>query len=297
MRACLAALAGAEADPNATLAAIGPARTRSRPGLDGDGRPCRSPRPGSGRPRPSPPGTLRDLGGRCTWDAPEFLAPGRTPGRPARVRGTAWPEQGRRVVLPGDRRPASSRATSCPTELVPRALVLLEDDIRPDAQEILDYFSEQGVDAEGHLGGPPGHRGRRRPAGRGARRRGGGRRPRAARRHRAAGRGPRATPCSGRVTPPPEAGHGRGAAGPRPRGGHDRRRRERRAGPQGRGHGHRHGRRVRRQPGRGAAGAAGRPVLRAAGVPSPRAAGSSTAWSGPPTCSSTAPSTRCSCRW
>ena len=47
---------------------------------------------------------------------------------------------------------------------------------------------------------------------------------------------------------PPEAGHGPGAAASRPRGGHDRRRRQRRARPEGRRHGRRHGLGQRRDP-------------------------------------------------
>ena len=140
-----------------------------------------------------------------------------------------------------------------PADLSPVALVMFAEKVRPDAAETLAYFDEQGVDAAGDLRRQPAHRGR----GRGARRArrtpsGGYRRPGAPRRPR------RAWPrCSSALGVRPghtaaEAGDGRRAAVEGPRRRHDRRRRERRAGAEGRRHrrGHGLGRARRRVPSR-----------------------------------------------
>ena len=113
-----------------------------------------------------------------------------------------------------------------------------------------------GRHAQGHLGRQPPHRRRRGRTGRPRRRRplprcppAPGRRPR-----RAGRRGGRRHGVRAGVTPP-EAGDGARPPVARPHGGDDRRRRERRARPEGLGLRHRHGVGQRGQPGGGPAGA------------------------------------------
>lgn len=129
----LAALAASDPDPNATLLAIG----RSHPDAPGwrlaDTVPFSSARKWSA--------AAFDGHGAVYLGAPEILAPGEEEVA-ARVEHHA--AMGRRVVLlataealAGDR---------LPPDVVARALVLLEDDIRDDAAETLGYLSGQGID-------------------------------------------------------------------------------------------------------------------------------------------------------
>jgi cation-transporting ATPase E len=140
-RAALGALAAADPNPNATLAAIG----RSHPAPDGW----------------DPTGVIpfssarkwgaRSFAGRGTWvlGAPEIVG-GAVDGE-VRRRVAEQAEAGRRIVLLA-RSPVELGADAddaaepaLPAELVPAALVLLEDRLRPDAPEILRYFADQGI--------------------------------------------------------------------------------------------------------------------------------------------------------
>ncbi|MBK9180496.1 MAG: HAD-IC family P-type ATPase [Acidimicrobiales bacterium] len=133
--AALGALAVADPTPNATLRALG-ARFGPPAGWAPDEVvPFSSARKWSGASFPE----------RGTWllGAPEVLLP---PGE-ARVRAlvTAEAEAGRRVVLLA-RAPAGPLDPDLlPDRRSPAALVLLEDQVRPDAAEILRYFTDQGV--------------------------------------------------------------------------------------------------------------------------------------------------------
>ncbi len=84
--------------------------------------------------------------------APEFLLGDDHPEISAQVAEQA--DQGRRVVLVATA-PALD-GDQLPSQLTPRALLLLEDEVRPDAQETLDYFAAQGVTLKVISGDHPG---------------------------------------------------------------------------------------------------------------------------------------------
>ncbi len=132
---CLAALAGADPDPNATLAAIGEAYPLDPGWKLVDSVPFSSARKWSAAQFDRADGPLAVYLG-----APEFLAPddGAVAGR---IEDLA--REGKRVVMVATA--ADLTGEDLPPALEPLALVVLEDTIRPDAAEILDYFSEQGV--------------------------------------------------------------------------------------------------------------------------------------------------------
>jgi cation-transporting P-type ATPase E len=136
----LAALAGSDPDPNATLRALA-AECPDDPGWElEDIVPFSSTRKWSaasfGGDGPGP--------GRCAvyLGAPEVLLDGAHPDVADRVAGLAG--EGHRVVLMATA--PSLSGDSPPVDLVPRALVLLSDEIRPDAKETLEYFQAQGVE-------------------------------------------------------------------------------------------------------------------------------------------------------
>jgi len=84
--------------------------------------------------------------------APEFLLGDTEPAISAQVAEQA--ELGRRVILLSTA--AQLTAEDLPSDLTPRALVLLEDEVRSDAHETLQYFVEQGVTLKVISGDHPG---------------------------------------------------------------------------------------------------------------------------------------------
>ncbi|MFN8105562.1 MAG: HAD-IC family P-type ATPase [Acidimicrobiia bacterium] len=128
----LGALAAAEARPNATLAAVASAYPAPEGWTPTERVPFSSARKWSGA----------DFGSRGTWlmGAPEMLAGNdRTlTGRVAAIAST-----GRRVLLLARARDPFDGDTPPPSD--PAALVVLADEIRPEAGPALDYFARQGV--------------------------------------------------------------------------------------------------------------------------------------------------------
>jgi cation-transporting ATPase E len=132
----LGALGAAEPDPNATLRAV----IARFPAPDGwrveHAVPFSSARKWSGV----------SFSNRGTWvlGAPELLAPDDD-----RVSATAEEHAalGRRVLLLA-RTDLRVEADRLPRRLEPRALVILGDQIRPDAADTLRYFAQQGVQAK-----------------------------------------------------------------------------------------------------------------------------------------------------
>jgi cation-transporting ATPase E len=102
------------------------------------------------------------------WSAAEFGAPGPDVavylGAPELLLGDTHPEvtsrvaeqaeQGHRVVLVATAHALAGE--ELPPDLVPRALLLLEDEVRDDAQETLDYFTSQGITLKVISGDHPG---------------------------------------------------------------------------------------------------------------------------------------------
>ncbi|KLR62733.1 P-type ATPase, translocating [Actinobacteria bacterium IMCC26207] len=84
--------------------------------------------------------------------APEFLLDEHESEISAQVAEQA--EMGRRVILLATA--AELTGENLPTDLEPRALVLLEDEVREDAHETLQYFVEQGVTLKVISGDHPG---------------------------------------------------------------------------------------------------------------------------------------------
>jgi cation-transporting P-type ATPase E len=132
-----AALGALADDPNrnATLAAVGAAFP---------------PPPGWTRTATTPFSSARKwsaatFDGHGTWvlGAPEMVLPDAPADDPVRVRADELAASGKRVlVLAASTAPAGSEL---PQPLTPIALVLLEEQIRPDAKDTLAYFAEQGV--------------------------------------------------------------------------------------------------------------------------------------------------------
>ena len=232
----------------------------------------------------------RHLGARRARDG---VAGGRRRRPPARPTSSRRP--GNRVLLLA-RADAPLAGEALPAASQPAALVLLEEQVRPDAAETLALLPRAGRDAQGHLGRQPAHGRRGRAAGRPARRGRARRRPRAARRRRRARRGPRDALGVRPGHAAAEAGDGQGAAVAWPRRRDDGRRRERRARAEGRRHRRRDGLRRGRDPGGRAARAARRRVLDHAGRRRRGPAGHRQHRAGRRTCSSPRPSTRCCSR-
>ena len=133
-REVLAQLAAADPRPNASVVAL----AHSLP-LGGEGwsvtamAPFTSAKKWSGM----------SFGDRGNWvlGAPDVLA---APGSPAATRAEDLGSTGRRVLLLGE----SDRvvdAADAPGTVTPRALVVLEQKVRPEARDTLAYFAEQDV--------------------------------------------------------------------------------------------------------------------------------------------------------
>lgn len=133
VEAALASLAAADPNPNATLAAIAKGHADVEPWVAGSVVPFSSARKWA----------AAGFDGRGTWilGAPEMVEPGFDPTRLA-----SHTEKGRRVVmLASSAKPIDPDSPVLPDEVVARALVLLEDEVRPDAPEILRFLVEQGI--------------------------------------------------------------------------------------------------------------------------------------------------------
>ena len=85
------------------------------------------------------------FGSHGTWvlGAPEMVLPDAEPDDPVRARADELAASGKRVLVlaAGD----APTGDQLPERLVAVALVLLEEQVRPDAKETLAYFAEQGV--------------------------------------------------------------------------------------------------------------------------------------------------------
>ena len=134
----LAAFAASDPDPNATLAAIGTALPNDPGWTALDSVPFSSARKWSAT-QFEPNDALGDSPA-VFLGAPEFLAAA-DDAVMTRVRAEA--SSGRRVVLVA-LAPALS-AEELPSDLVPAALVIMEDQVRPDAEETLTYLNGQDI--------------------------------------------------------------------------------------------------------------------------------------------------------
>ncbi len=129
----LAALAGLEPSPNATMAALAAAYPTSSSWTTLASVPFSSARRWSGA----------TFAGRGTWviGAPDVIAP-QDPEVVRITRGAS--AQGLRVlVVAGGDQPLTQQGL--PTDLRPVAVVSLGDQVRPEAAETIRYFTEQGV--------------------------------------------------------------------------------------------------------------------------------------------------------
>jgi cation-transporting ATPase E len=136
VEAALAALAAADPSPNATLAAVAARFPEPAPGWEADEIvPFSSARKWSGA----------SFGENGTYllGAPEVLL-GDGGGGGVRARAGEHAAAGRRVVLLA-RASGGLEDGRLPESREPLALVLLEDEVRPDAPEILAFFARQGV--------------------------------------------------------------------------------------------------------------------------------------------------------
>jgi cation-transporting P-type ATPase E len=146
----VAALAHSDPDPNATLQAMAD-RHPEPPGWSVDATvPFSSTRKWSAAQFSGD--TVPATGGAVFLGAPEILLDGARPEIAERVSEAA--AEGHRVVLLASA--AELTGEELPGDLEPRALVLLQDQIRDDAAETLAYFSEQGVTLKVISGDHPG---------------------------------------------------------------------------------------------------------------------------------------------
>ncbi len=132
--AALAALAAADDSPNPSLLAIRAATTS--PGWRAEQRVAFS----SARKW-----SAASFGPNGTWvlGAPEVLLSGHGDGKDAAASAERWAAAGRRVLLLA--RARALQGESLPGELHPAALVVLQEQIRPDAADTLAYFATQDV--------------------------------------------------------------------------------------------------------------------------------------------------------
>ncbi len=145
----LAAVGASDPDPNATQQAIAKAYPEA-PSWELTGTvPFSSARKWSAA-QFSPESGVQPIA--VYMGAPEFLLGDSEPAISAQVAEQA--ELGRRVILLATA--AELTGENLPTDLEPRALVLLEDEVRSDAHETLQYFVEQGVTLKVISGDHPG---------------------------------------------------------------------------------------------------------------------------------------------
>lgn len=146
----LLAAAGAQPDPNATLVAVADAYPDAPEWEVADGVPFSSARKWSATLLRSP-----DLPGGSLavyLGAPELMLGETHADIAGQVQGQA--EQGRRVLLVAQAPTLAGELL--PDGLVPRGLVLLEDEVRDDAEATLEFFSAQGVQLKVISGDHPG---------------------------------------------------------------------------------------------------------------------------------------------
>jgi cation-transporting P-type ATPase E len=147
--AMLAALAASDPDPNSTLQSIAASCPDVPDWTVEDTVPFSSTRKWSAA---SFSGSVAPGEAAVFLGAPEILLDGAHDDVSEQVRREA--DAGHRVVLLATAE--SLAGEDLPSGLTPRALVLLEDEIRSDARETLDYFSAQGVDLKVISGDHPG---------------------------------------------------------------------------------------------------------------------------------------------
>ncbi len=146
----LAAIAGSDPDPNATLLAVREACPDPPRWRITDTVPFSSARKWSAASFDG----IGEGGGSVAiyLGAPEFLLGEDRPDLADQVARHA--DQGRRVLLLATA-PAVT-GEQLPEALSPSALVLLEDEVRPDARETLEYFTQQGITLKVISGDHPG---------------------------------------------------------------------------------------------------------------------------------------------
>jgi cation-transporting ATPase E len=85
--------------------------------------------------------------GHGAWliGAPEMTLAAAAAGDPVRARADELAAEGRRVLLLGHAERLDLDRESVPAGLVPVALVMLQEQVRPDASDTLRYFRDQGV--------------------------------------------------------------------------------------------------------------------------------------------------------
>jgi len=166
----LGAIGASDPDPNATLLAVAEvfdepppwrvtatvpfSSARKWSAASFDGITSNDPTDPAGSADPADPaGSSAGPGSVAVYlGAPEFLLGDAYPELAERVAGHA--EQGRRVLLLATA--AELQGETLPSDLTPRALVLLEDEVRPDARETLEYFTRQGITLKVISGDHPG---------------------------------------------------------------------------------------------------------------------------------------------
>ncbi len=136
VRTVLAALVAADARPNASMTAIGEAHPEA-PGWTATAvAPFKSATKWSG--------ASYDEHGNWVIGAPDVLV---DPGSPAAAQAEQIGAQGLRVLLLGSS-DCRVDAPEAPGQVTPVALVVLEQRVRPDARDTLDYFASQHVDVK-----------------------------------------------------------------------------------------------------------------------------------------------------
>ena len=158
VRVALAALAASDPEPNATLAAIAHECSDAPPWSVADTVPFSSARKWSAASFAGDDvsATLGRDAAALYLGAPELLLDAADPEVAATVttRVGEQADAGHRVVLLASA--AGLEGDTLPARIEPIALVLLEDEIRPDANETLSYFRSQGIQLKVISGDHPG---------------------------------------------------------------------------------------------------------------------------------------------
>ena len=158
VRVALAALAASDPEPNATLAAIAQECSDAPPWSVTDTVPFSSARKWSAASFTGDDvsATLGRDAAALYLGAPELLLDAAEPEVAATVtaRVGEQADAGHRVVLLASA--AGLQGDTLPARIEPIALVLLEDEIRPDANETLSYFRSQGIHLKVISGDHPG---------------------------------------------------------------------------------------------------------------------------------------------